>query len=254
MAKLGKELVIVGAKRTAFGALSGSLKGINANDLAVHAAKAAIAQSGIAVTDIGHVVVGNVAQTSADAIYCARHVGLRAGIPHEVPAITLNRLCGSGFQAVITGAEQILTGQANAVLVGGTENMSMAPHVVHGMREGARFGRPPAMKDLLWECLTDTQTGLPMAQTAEKLGDQYKLTRAEVDQVALDSQNRWHAAQAAGRFNDEIVPFMLKTRKGEVAFSRDEHPRETTPETLAKLAPVFRKDGFVTAGDRKSVV
>ncbi len=247
------DLVILSAVRTAFGGMGGALKDVTAQDLAVPTAVEAMKRAGVRPDQVDHVIYGNVLQTSNDGIYCARHIGLRAGIPQEVPAITLNRLCGSGFQAVISGAEQILTGQADVVLVGGTENMSMAPHVIHGLREGARFGRAPVTKDLLWECLTDTQTGLAMAQTAEKLGDQYKLTRAEVDRVALDSQTRWFAAAAAGRFDDEVVPFMLKSKKGEVAFNRDEHPRETTAESLAKLPPVFRKDGFVTAGNASGI-
>src|SRR5581483_6640640 len=139
MAKLTKSLVIVGAKRTAFGTMQGALKGVSANDLAAHAAKAALEQSGVAKTDIGHFIVGNVMQTSPDAIYCARHVGLKAGLPIETPAVTVNRLCGSGFEAVVQGAHQILLGEAEAVLVGGTENMSQAPHVLRGGREGFAF-------------------------------------------------------------------------------------------------------------------
>jgi acetyl-CoA acetyltransferase family protein len=170
-----------------------------------------------------------------------------------VPALTLNRLCGSGFQAVITAAEQILTGQANVVLAGGTESMSMAPHVMYGLRDGQRFGKAPKMQDLLWECLTDSYTGLPMAMTAEKLAEQYGLTREQVDAYAATSQERWAAAQAAGKFADEIVPLKVKTRKGEVDFAVDEHPRASTPEQLAKLPPVFKKDGFVTAGNASGI-
>ncbi|HMV66434.1 MAG TPA: acetyl-CoA C-acyltransferase, partial [Myxococcota bacterium] len=164
-----------------------------------------------------------------------------------------NRLCGSGFQAVVSGAEQILTGQASVVLVGGTESMSQAPHVVHGLRDGARFGQPPAMKDLLWESLTDSYTGMPMAMTAEKLGERYGITRADADELALTSQTRWAAAQAAGRFADEIVPVELTSRKGTVRFEVDEHPRATSPEGLAKLPPVFKKDGLVTAGNASGI-
>jgi acetyl-CoA C-acetyltransferase/acetyl-CoA acyltransferase 2 len=195
-----------------------------------------------------------VLQSSLDAIYMARHVGLKAGIPQEVPALTVNRLCGSGFEAIASGAGQILLGEAKVCLVGGSEAMSMAPHVMFGLREGSKFGRPPVMKDLLWECLTDTYTGLPMAQTAEKLADLYKLTRVEVDEVAYQSQARWAAADAAGRFDDEIIPFPIKTKKGTVEFRKDEHPRtQTTREILAGLPPFFRKDGFITAGNASGI-
>jgi acetyl-CoA acyltransferase 2 len=248
-----RDIVILSGVRTAFGTLSGALKGLTAADLAVPTAKAALERAGVQPDEVDHVIYGNVLQTSNDAIYLARHIGLRAGVPQTVPAITLNRLCGSGFQAVVSGAEQILTGQANVVLVGGSESMSQAPHVVHGLRDGARFGQPPAMKDLLWESLTDSYTGSPMAMTAEKLGAQVGLSRAEVDEVALASQTRWAAAQAAGRFADEIVPVELTSRKGTVRFEVDEHPRATTAEVLAKLPPVFKKDGLVTAGNASGI-
>ncbi len=251
---MSTDIVFLSAVRTAFGTQGGTLKDLNAQDMAVPTARAAMERAGVRPDQIDHVIYGNVLQTSNDAIYLSRHVGLRSGVPVEVPALGVARLCGSGFQAVITAAEQILTGQANAVLAGGSENMSMAPHVMHGLRDGAaRFGKPPVMKDLLWECLTDTQTGAPMAMTAEKLGEQFGLTRAEVDEVALASQERWQAAHEAGRFNDEIVPVTIKGRKGDVVFSVDEHPRKTTAETLAKLAPVFKKDGFVTAGNASGI-
>jgi acetyl-CoA acetyltransferase family protein len=170
-----------------------------------------------------------------------------------VPALTVNRLCGSGFQAIVSGALEILAGEARVVLCGGTEAMSMAPHVVHGLREPSRFGKPPVMKDLLWECLTDTYTGLAMAQTAEKLGEQYHLKREDVDEVAVASQERWAAANEAGRFADEIVPYTIKTRKGDVQFSTDEHPRRTDMATLGKLPPFFKKDGLITAGNASGI-
>jgi acetyl-CoA acyltransferase 2 len=249
-----RDIVILSAVRTAFGAQGGALKDVNAQDLAVPTAKAALERAGVTPDRVDHVVYGNVLQTSNDAIYLPRHVGLRTGIPVSVPALGVNRLCGSGFQAVVTAAEQILTGQANVVLAGGSEAMSMAPHTMHGLRDGAaRFGKPPVLKDLLWECLTDTQTGMPMAMTAEKLGDQYKLTRAEVDEVALASQERWFAAQEAGRFNDEIVPFVIKSKKGDIEFKVDEHPRRSTMESLAKLPTVFKKDGLITPGNASGI-
>lgn len=254
MKKLSREIWILGAKRTAFGAMSGSFKDISATDLAVHASKAAIAQSGLEATDIDQVIVGNVQQTSPDAIYCARHVGLKSGVPIEVPALTLNRLCGSGFQAVVSAAEQILLGDARAVLAGGTENMSQAPHSTWGLREGARFGKPPAIVDTLWAALTDSFCNTPMAMTAENLATEYGITREDCDAFALKSQQRWAAAQESGAFADELCGIEVKTRKGPVTIAKDEHPRpETTMEALAKLPPVFKKDGVVTAGNASGI-
>jgi acetyl-CoA acyltransferase 2 len=255
MAKtLSREIWIVAAKRTAFGTMGGALKDLSATDLAVEAAKAALAQAKVAGEDIDHVIFGNVQQTSPDAIYHARHVGLRAGVPIAVPALTVNRLCGSGFQAVVNGAHEILVGDAEIVLVGGAENMTQAPHVIRGARAGFPFGKAPPLEDSLWSALTDSYTGFPMAITAENLAAQHGITREQCDQYALSSQKRWAEAQAAGRFADEIAPLELKTRKGPVKFDKDEHPRpETTIENLAKLAPVFKKDGVVTAGNASGI-
>ncbi len=254
MTKLGKSIVIVGAKRTAFGTMNGALKGISANDLAVIASKAALAQSKIALEDIGHVIVGNVQQTSPDAIYCARHIGLKSGLPVTTPALTVNRLCGSGFQAIINGAEQLLLGETQAVLVSGTENMSQAPHVLRGGREGWPFGKSPQVEDSLWSALTDSYCNLPMAVTAENLATKYNISRTDVDEYALTSQKRWAAANEKGTFKDEITPVELVTKKATTQFTVDEHPRpQTTMETLAKLPPVFKKDGVVTAGNASGI-
>jgi len=254
MAKLSKSLVIVGAKRTAFGTMSGSLKSLSATDLAVHAAKAAIAQAGIAADAIGHVIIGNVMQTSPDAIYCARHVGLKAGLPITTPALTVNRLCGSGFQAVINGAEQLLLGETDAVLVGGTENMTQAPHILRGGREGWPFGKAPQVEDSLWSALTDSYNNTPMAVTAENLATKYSLSRQDCDAYALLSQQRWAAANEKGFFKDEIAPISIQSKKATVEFAVDEHARpQTTMEVLAKLAPVFKKDGVVTAGNASGI-
>ena len=254
MAKLGKSIVIVGAKRTAFGAMQGTLKGVSATELGVHAAKAALAQSGIALDAIGHVIIGNVMQTSPDAIYCARHIGLKAGLPITTPAVTVNRLCGSGFEAVIQGAQQLLLGEHDAVLVGGTENMTQAPHVLRGAREGWPFGKAPAVEDSLWSALTDSYTNTPMAVTAENLAVKYGLTRAECDAYALVSQQRWAAANEKGVFKDEIVSIEIASKKGAIQFAVDEHPRpQTTLETLGKLPAVFKKDGVVTAGNASGI-
>lgn len=249
-----RDVVILSGVRTPFGTMGGSLKRMTATDLAVACATPALTRAGVDPADIDHVIYGNVLQTANDAIYLARHVGLRAGVPQAVPALTLNRLCGSGFQAVVSAAEQIMTGQANAVLCGGAENMSMAPHVAHGMRDGARFGRPPKLQDLLWECLTDTYTNLPMAMTAENLGEKYDVSRTDADEYAAVSQARWKAAHDAGVFADEIAPITLKTRKGETVFDTDEHPRpSSTVDSLGKLPPVFKKDGLVSAGNASGI-
>jgi len=251
-----KDIVFLSGKRTGFGSFGGSLRGLSATDLGVVSAKAALAAADLAPDLIDHVVYGNALQTSSDAIYLARHVGLRAGVPEERPAYTVNRLCGSGFQAIVNGAQEILLGSAETALVGGTESMSQAPHVVRGARWGdLRLG--PAGKqfeDLLWEALLDTNCGLTMAQTAEELGDRYGVTREESDAVALRSQQRAKAAWEEGRFAAEIAPVTVKTRKGEVEYAADEHMRpDTTPEALAKLRPYFREGGFVTAGNASGI-
>jgi len=250
MNKAGRrDIVLVAARRTPFGAFGGALKDWSATDLAVHASKAALAQAGLPLDDFGHVVMGNVAQTSADAIYLARHVGLRAGLPERVPALVVNRLCGSGFEAVIQAAMLVETGQAEVVLAGGTESMSQAPLVIRGTRWGFPFGKPPPTEDALWSALTDSYCGLPMAVTAERLAEKHAITQDEVDRFSVESQRRWAAAHEAGRFREEIVPVELKTKKGPALFDRDEHPRpDTTVEALRKLPKVFQKDGVIHAG------
>ncbi|MBV9945284.1 MAG: acetyl-CoA C-acetyltransferase [Myxococcales bacterium] len=254
MAKPAESILIVGAKRTPFGTFQGALKSISATDLAVHAARAALAQSRVEPRDVGHVIVGNVVQSSADAIYCARHVGLKAGLPIETPALTVNRLCGSGFQAVIDGAVQILLDESDVVLVGGCENMTQAPHVLRGGRDGFAFGKPPALEDSLWSALTDSYCDTPMALTAENLAEKYGITRADADAFALGSQERWARAQAAGLFGEELAPVTVSTRKGPVEFAVDEHPRpQSTAAGLAALAPVFKKGGVITAGNASGI-
>lgn len=250
------EIVFLSARRTAMGAFGGSLRQFTANDLGALAARAAIESAGVQPSDIQNVVFGNALQTSSDAIYHARHVGLKAGVPIETPALTLNRLCGSGFQAIITGAEQIMLGDAEVALCGGAESMSQAPHTVRGARWGDLRLGPPGdyFEDLLWAALTDTQCGMSMAQTAEKLAEQYGVTREEADNVAYNSQQRAKAAWDAGRFNAEMVGIPIKSKKGEVEFKKDEHMRpETTREALAGLRPYFKKDGLVTAGNASGI-
>jgi acetyl-CoA C-acetyltransferase/acetyl-CoA acyltransferase 2 len=249
-----QEVVFLAGKRTPFGTYGGALKDVSATDLAVHAARAALAQSGAPAAEVEHVVLGNVIQTSPNAIYQARHVALRAGVPQEAPALAVNRLCGSGFEAVVQGATYLMTGQAELVLVGGTESMSEAPTLLRGTRFGVPLGKAPALEDSLWSSLTDSYAGLPMALTAEKLAEQYRISQDEVDQYAVLSQRRFAAAQEAGRFRDEIAPMEIPGKKGPLQFSRDEHPRpDTTVEALRKLPKVFKKDGVIHAGAASGV-
>lgn len=252
-----RDIVFLSAKRTAMGTFGGSLKDFSANQLGAIASRAAIEAANIDAKNIGHVVFGNALQTSADAIYLARHVGLQAGAPVETPALTLNRLCGSGFQAIASAAQEILLGECEVALCGGAESMSQAPHVVRGARFGdkLRLGEAGAMfEDLLWAALEDTQCNLSMAQTAEKLAEKYGVTREEADDVAYQSQQRAKAAWDNGYFDQEVVGVPIKTRKGETVFKIDEHMRpETTREALAALRPYFKKDGLVTAGNASGI-
>ena len=250
------DVVFLSGVRTGFGSFGGTLKDFSATDLGIIAATEAIARSGAAAADVDHVVFGNVVQTSGDAAYLARHVGLRAGVPEETPAVTVNRLCGSGFEAIVQGAQQILLGDSTIVLAGGTESMSQAPHIVRGARWGLRLGPPPPLEDMLWEALRDSQCGLSMAETAEKLAEKYDVRREAVDEYAAGSQHRARDAWAAGVFDDEVVPVMVRNRKTrqEEAWRADEHMRpDTTVEALAKLPPYFRKDGVVTAGNASGI-
>jgi len=208
-----KEVVFLSGVRTGFGAFGGALKEFSATDLGAIAARGAVERARLAPDAIEHVVFGNALQTSADAIYLARHVGLKAGCTVETPAVTVNRLCGSGFEAIVQGAQQILLGESQVVLAGGTESMSQAPHILRGARWGIRLGPPPPLEDSLWEALRDTQCGLSMAETAEALATRYNLTRSEVDQVALASQARAREGWASGAFKEEIVPVPIANRK-----------------------------------------
>jgi acetyl-CoA acyltransferase 2 len=249
-------VVFLSAVRTGFGTFGGTLRDHSATDLGVIAAQCAIARAGVSPTDVGHVIFGNVIPSSTDAAYLARHVGLRAGLPLEVPAVTVNRLCGSGFEAVIQAAHRILLGEANLVLAGGTESMSQAPYVLRGARWGTRLGQPPALEDSLWDSLRDTYCDLPMGDTAENLGQRYGVTRADADAYALASQQRARAAWDAGAFRNEVIPVPVRHPKTKqtVEWAADEHMRpESTAEGLAKLQPVFRKDGLVTAGNASGV-
>jgi acetyl-CoA acyltransferase 2 len=251
-----RDVVFLSAARTGFGTFGGSLKDFSATDLAVFAAEAAIDRAGVDADAVDHTIFGNALQTSKDAIYLARHVGLRAKVPEHVPALTINRLCGSGFQSIVNGAQEILLGEAEVALVGGTESMSQAPHVIRGARWGQQRLGPagPFYEDLLWEALTDTVSGCSMAVTAENLADKYDITREEVDEYAARSQRLAKEAWDADRFREEIVPITLKSRKGEKTFAADEHMRsDTTAEALGKLRPYFKEGGTVTAGNASGI-
>jgi acetyl-CoA acyltransferase 2 len=249
-------VVFLSGVRTGFGSFGGTLKDLSATDLGIVAARAALDRSGVDPSAFGHVVFGNVLQTSADAIYLARHIGLRAGLPIDTPAVTVNRLCGSGFEAIAQAAQQIVLGESDVVLAGGTESMSQAPHVVRGARWGLRLGPAAPLEDSLWEALRDSSCGLSMAETAENLATKYKISRHAVDCYAARSQIAAAQAWDAGEFVDEVVPVSIQNRKTRQAedWATDEHMRRaTTPEALAKLPPYFKKDGVVTAGNASGI-
>ena len=248
------DVFIVGGARTPMTEYTGALKDISALELGATAARATFDRTGVKPEWIDHVVVGNVLQTSSDAIYGARHVALKAGVPIEVPALTVNRLCGSGIQAAVSGAQLIQLGDAEIVLTGGIENMSQAPHVIRGLRSGLRLGQGK-LEDYLYEALLDPYCGLFMAQTAEKCAAKYNISREEQDAYALRSQQAAAAAWAACRFAEEVVPVEIKSRKGVTIVDKDDHLRpDTTLEGLAKLPPAFSKDGTVTAGNASGIV
>jgi acetyl-CoA acetyltransferase family protein len=251
-----ESVVFLSAVRTPFGTFGGKLKGFSPIDLAVHASKAAIERAGIAATDVDQTIFGNVLYTTNDSIYFARHVALKSGCRQETSALTLNRLCGSGFQAVVSGAQEIILGDAQICLVGGAESMSQAPHVTRGIRWGTPLGKAPVMEDVLWEGLTDSYVGLGMAETAENLAERYKLDRGCVDEFALRSQQLSKAAWEEGVFDDEVVSIPIPNAKtGKIEeFAVDEHMRpDTTAEKLAALKPAFRKGGVVTAGNASGI-
>ncbi|MCC7052877.1 MAG: thiolase family protein [Gemmatimonadaceae bacterium] len=244
--------MILSAVRTPFGTFGGTLRDLSAVDLTVAAATAAMERAGVQPADIGHSIFGNVIQSTTDTVYFARHVALKAGCPIEVPALTVNRLCGSGFQAIISGAHELITGDADVCLVGGGESMSTVPHAARGLRWGLPYGASPKLEDLLFDGLTDSWCQTPMGITAENLEAAYHLGRAAADEFALRSQHLTRDAWANGLIRDEIVPVPVVDRKTRqvVPFARDEHARpESTFESLTKLKPVFRPDGVVTAGN-----
>jgi acetyl-CoA acetyltransferase family protein len=247
-------IYILGGARTPMAEYTGKLKEFSALELGAIAGRAALERTGVHPSNVDHVVFGNVLQTSADAVYGARHVGLKAGVPVEVPALTVNRLCGSGIQAAISGAQMIRLDEADVVLTGGMESMSQAPHVIRGLRNGLRLGQG-ALEDTLWSALLDTHCGCTMAVTAENCATKYGVSRQEQDCYALRSQQLASRAWQEGRLADEIVPVELKGRKGTEIFDRDDHMRpDSTMEGLAKLPAAFSKNGCVTAGNASGIV
>jgi acetyl-CoA acetyltransferase family protein len=251
------DIAIVSGARTPMGRYCEKLRDFTAMELGAIAGKAAIERSGLDPKEFDHAVFGNALQTSADALYGARHVALRAGLPIETPALTVNRLCGSGMQAIVSAAQMIQLGEATRVLAGGMESMSQVPHVIRGARWGIGLGESK-LEDSLMVALLDSYCGLQMANTAELYGEQQGITREMMDQFALESQQKAGTAQKECRLAEEIVPVALKNRKGEPSgemFEKDDHLRpNTTLENLAKLRPAFGKNGTVTAGNASGIV
>ena len=247
-------IYIAGGARTPMTEYTGKLRDFSAIDLGALAARAALERAGVSPADVDHVVFGNVLQSSPDAVYGARHVGLEAGVPIEVPALTVNRLCGSGIQAAISGAHLILLGEADVVLTGGMESMSQAPHVIRGLRNGLRLGQGQ-LEDTLWSALLDTHCGCTMAGTAENCAAKYDVSRQAQDEYAVRSQQLAARAWADGRMQDEVVPVEIRGRKGVEVVAADDHMRpDSTVESLARLPPAFSKDGCVTAGNASGIV
>lgn len=246
-------IVILEGARTAFANINHSFKKVSATDLGVFASKGAIERAKISPQEIDHVIFGNVQQSDKNGHMLARHIGLKSGVNIDVPALTVNRLCGTGIEVITLAAKFLSTGDEEVILVGGTENMSQVPHVIPGMRWGSPLGGPK-IEDWLWEGLLDTFGGCTMAETAENLAKKYGITRDEVDQYALLSYNRAIKARDKGYLKEEIVPVEVKTSKGTVSVDQDEHIRDTTIEQLNKLKPRFIKDGVVTAGNASGMV
>lgn len=249
-----KDIFILGGKRTPMGEYVGALKDVSAIDLGAVAARGALQTTGVDATEIDHTVIGNALQTSGDAIYGARHVALKAGVPFDRPALTVNRLCGSGIQSIISGAQLIQLDEAHTCLVGGMESMSQAPHVIRGARSGFSLGQGK-LEDSLMVALLDTYCNTPMAGTAENLARKFEVSREEQDRYSLRSQQEAKRALDTGYLAEEIVPVEVKGRKGSTLVEHDDHLRpESTLEGLAQLKPAFAKDGFVTAGNASGIV
>lgn len=261
---MSEAIAILGGARTAMaeweggkrgdGRPGGLFAGVSAIELGAKATEGALKKSGVSADEVDHVVMGNALQTSGDALYGARHVAIRAGLPQSTPALTVNRLCGSGIQSLVSASYLLKNGEADTVVAGGMENLSQAPHVVRGSRSGLRLGHAQ-LEDSLMVSLMDTTCGLFMAQTAEKLARRFEVTREEQDEFALQSQQRAAKAKDAGLFDVEIVPVDVQVKRDTVAVTEDDHMKpDTTIEGLANLRPAFSKDGFVTPGNASGIV
>ncbi len=250
-----RDIAIVSGARTPMGEYGGKLRDFTAMELGAIASRCAIQRGGLDPAEFDHAVFGNAMQTSGDALYGARHVALKAGLPIATPALTVNRICGSGIQAIVTAAQMMQLGESKLALAGGIESMSQAPHVIRGARWGFGLGEGK-LEDSLMVALLDTYCGLYMAQTAELYAEQQGITREEQDKFALLSQQR--AVAAAGKLKEEIVSVQLRNKRGEPTgevFERDDHMRpDTTLEGLSKLRPAFGKNGTVTAGNASGIV
>jgi acetyl-CoA C-acetyltransferase len=248
-----RDVVIASAARTAIGGFGKSLRGVPATELGATVARAAIDRARLEPEQIDQVVFGNVIHTAPEDMYMARVVGINAGVPKEAPAFTVNRLCGTGVQAIVSAAQAIQVGDADVVLAGGAESMSRGPYWMPGARWGARMG-DSEMIDATVGSLTDPFDSIHMGMTAENLADSHSISREEQDEFAYTSHKRAASATEAGKFRDEVVPVPVRVKRDTVEFTTDEHIRaDISPEALAKLRPAFRKDGTVTAGNAAGV-
>lgn len=248
-----ENIYIVNGARTAFGTFGGALKDTDATTLGVTASKAAIERSGIAVEDVDLTIFGNVLHSSNNSPYLARHIALHAGVPVPSPSLSVNRLCGSGLQSIISAAQSLMLGEGQVALTGGTESMSLAPHVLRGSRFGTNLGAPK-VDDMLWAGLTDEYIGSGMGVTAENLAEKYDISREEQDEYALRSHELAAKATEEGRLAEEIVPVEIKSRRGTIVFEQDEHIRaDTSLEKLSQLRPAFKEDGTVTGGNASGI-
>ncbi|MFT4103694.1 MAG: acetyl-CoA C-acyltransferase family protein [Burkholderiaceae bacterium] len=248
-----RDVVVVAAARTAIGSFGGSLKDVPNTTLATTAVKAALQRSGVAPDAVGQVVIGNVIPTEPRDAYLSRVATIDAGLPVETPAFNVNRLCGSGLQAIVNAAQAIALGDTDVAIGGGSESMSRAPYLSTATRFGARMG-DTALTDYMLAILHDPWQPMHMGVTAENVAERYQITRRMQDELALTSQQRAAAAIAAGRFKDQIVPVEIASRKGTIVFDTDEHVRsDVTLEQLAKMKPAFKKDGVVTAGNASGI-
>ncbi|ATX66306.1 beta-ketothiolase BktB [Roseinatronobacter bogoriensis] len=246
------DIVILGNARTAIGSFGGALASVTPIELARIVASEAMTRSGVEPAQIGHVVFGTVIATDPADMYLSRRAAMGAGVPDSVPAMNVNRLCGSGVQAVVSGMQALMLGDAGFALVGGAESMSRAPHILQSARFGTKMGDTRAVDMMVGALTCPFGTG-HMGVTAENVAREHDITREAQDEFALQSQTRAAQAIAEGRFKDQITPVTVKTRKGEVVFDTDEHPKATTLDALAGLRPAFEKGGTVTAGNASGI-